>query len=141
MISEFKYYLLWFMLILGVSAGTVVGQSSTTDLTADSCEAVSSKLDAVGKEYSSGDSGDFLVIIGSFPRSMLPRVSDALFADSIRYLAKFHKVDERKIAYGVNHVGGRRGEIQFFVRGKLTSVISTTQKSKLCFGIGETFRK
>jgi hypothetical protein len=108
----------------------------------DNCETISGKLDVVGSEYSrKGTKDSFIIVVGSFSSAARSKSAESIIRDAIKYLVRFHGVDEGKFRFGTNRTLRASSEVEFFVNGQSTIVINVTQRSRLCFGMGETFKQ
>jgi hypothetical protein len=129
------------VLFAGCFVGAVRGQPSRDRIMrADSCEEISLKLDRVGREYAEkGTKDSVIIIIGDFAGKSGAKTASSRSRDASRYLTQFYKVKLEKIRSAFRVFHSPIVTTQFFVNGELVAVINSTNRSRLCFGMGETF--
>jgi hypothetical protein len=127
-------WLMVFFLLLVLSC------NAQSQPTSDTCETVSAKLDSVALEYKQvGTKESVIILIGDTYKERADSIVSIL-TDATKYLERFHQIDVSLIATGVNRWQTPRTQLRVFVNGKQTTVLDLGRSSRLCFGMGETFK-
>ena len=128
-------------LFLGFASEGFAQQVKKRQTSSANCEETSAILDVVGDKFSrQGTKESFIIVLGSFPTSVSARSKDSIIRDATMYLSRIYKIQEERIRTGLNRSNDSRAELQFFINGELAAALNVSNKSRLCFGMGETFR-
>ena len=129
-------------LFLGFASEGFAQQVKKRQTSSANCEETSAILDVVGDKFSrQGTKESFIIVLGSFPTSVSARSKDSIIRDATMYLSRIYKIKEERIRTGTNRSNDSRvAELQFFINGELAAALNVSNKSRLCFGMGETFR-
>lgn len=132
--------LLLLIIFCAYSSDILAQENEKIKIYPDNCETIGGKLDVVGIEFKEfGEDESYLMILGGSSKGEKSRYNTDRIADAIKYLTRFHKIKNERVVYGVKPHSSKLGHLEFYVNGKLVVEIRFAKKSKLCFGIGETF--
>ena len=136
-----SFQILLFLIIFCACSSDILAQENEKiKIFPDVCEVIGGKLDVVGIEFNKLEKDDsYLIILGNSSKGEKSRYNNDRIADAIKYITKFHEIKNERVVYGVSPLANELGRLEFYVSGKLVVEIRFAKKSKLCFGIGETF--